>query len=206
MSYISISKQVSSKYTVNKSIFISIAMPIDDVSCVKNYIDSIEMQYPDATHYCYAALTLNSAKCSDDGEPSGTAGMPILEVIKRKGLINVIVVVVRYYGGVKLGSGGLIRAYSQSASEILDAADKVTYYEAIIAEVTVNYSFVKPLNNNLVNAAILINTEYETTVTLTYKVLQINLDKFNEIVNDTTSCKAVISLHQMRMMPYDMKN
>ena len=112
------------EFVVEKSRFISFACQVSTVGQANFFIESISKQHYDATHNCYAYLTDDGQKFSDDGEPQGTAGMPILNAIKGKNLHNVAVVVTRYFGGIKLGAGGLVRAYGKSASEALDGSEK----------------------------------------------------------------------------------
>ena len=106
----SIQKEITSEIIINKSRFITILTNINDIDKVKEKLEEIKKKYKDATHYCYAYIINNHEKCSDNGEPSGTAGMPILNVLKQNDLTNILCVVIRYFGGIKLGAGGLIRA------------------------------------------------------------------------------------------------
>ncbi len=115
----SIKKELEYKYIINKSDFISVIKYIDDVNDVDLFIDELKKRYKDATHYCYAYIINNYKKCSDDKEPQGTAGLPILNVLEKNELTNVVCVVIRYFGGIKLGAGGLTRSYSKSVSDNL---------------------------------------------------------------------------------------
>ena len=107
---------------INKSKFIGIKKELTSLDEVKPFLLELRKEYKKATHICYAYVykkEVVSEKCSDDGEPSGTAGYPILNVIKKKNLTNVLVAVVRYFGGIKLGAGGLTRAYTKATAEVL---------------------------------------------------------------------------------------
>lgn len=107
---------------INKSRFISYKFDITNLSQVKEHLESLKKEHKKARHVCFAYVfngDVVSEKCSDDGEPSGTAGYPILNVIKKKNLTNVLVAVVRYFGGIKLGAGGLTRAYTKATAEVL---------------------------------------------------------------------------------------
>ena len=115
----SISENVICKQEINKSIFITELYKVKDINEVKNYIQEIKSKYKDATHYCYAYIIDNQKKSSDDGEPGGTAGVPIMEVLLKNDLNYILCIVIRYFGGIKLGSGGLVRAYSSSVSNAL---------------------------------------------------------------------------------------
>ena len=108
---------------INKSRFIAYRLELSSLEAVKPFLEKLKKEHKKARHICYAYVynreTVNE-KCSDDGEPGGTAGYPILNVIKKKNLTNVLVVVVRYFGGIKLGAGGLTRAYTKACSGVLD--------------------------------------------------------------------------------------
>lgn len=107
---------------INKSKFYAFVYPISSEEQAKEYIALLEDKYADATHVCTAYLLSNPKveKANDDGEPSGTAGKPMLELLKKKGLDNVLLAVVRYFGGIKLGAGGLVRAYTNAGNLVLD--------------------------------------------------------------------------------------
>jgi uncharacterized YigZ family protein len=111
------------EYEIKKSRFIGFTFLVSSEEEIDRHLSIIRKEHSSATHVCYGYTLNSSAKCSDDGEPSGTAGLPILEVIKKNGLNNVLVVVVRYFGGIKLGAGGLIRAYSRCASDTIKGSD-----------------------------------------------------------------------------------
>ncbi|NLE06207.1 MAG: DUF3795 domain-containing protein, partial [Crenarchaeota archaeon] len=114
--YKSIHKYGRDEIIINKSKFIGTAAPVENEEEAVSFIESIRKEFKDATHNCYAYVigeNRNIQRYSDDGEPSGTAGMPILNVINQENLINVAVVVTRYFGGVLLGAGGLVRAYTK---------------------------------------------------------------------------------------------
>ena len=106
---------------IDKSKFITTLYPVESVEEIECVLTATRKKYYDATHNCYAYIFDNGRiqKCSDDGEPGGTAGYPILNVLKKKNLTNVLVAVVRYFGGIKLGAGGLTRAYTKSAAGVL---------------------------------------------------------------------------------------
>ncbi|MBR1954716.1 MAG: YigZ family protein, partial [Clostridia bacterium] len=134
---------------IEKSRFIATAIHVDSVEEAQEFIASKRKKYFDATHNCYGYLIGDKAKFSDDGEPQGTAGMPIYECIKNSKIDHVCVVVTRYFGGIKLGAGGLVRAYSGSCAEALKTATKVYMTDCTIAEVVVDYSLLKGLRKVL---------------------------------------------------------
>lgn len=120
-------------YEINKSKFIGFAYHVENVEEVESRLRYIRSLHQKATHVCYGYVveSPNIEKCSDDGEPDGTAGRPILEVIKKCSITNVLIVVVRYFGGIKLGAGGLLRAYSTSAKNTIDSTSLVEYQKAL---------------------------------------------------------------------------
>ena len=119
---------------IQRSEFITVLCPINTQDEAKNILDELRKSYPKATHYCYAYILESYMKFSDDGEPSGTAGKPMLGVLQSKNISNVLAVVIRYFGGIKLGAGGLLRAYVNSVSSALDRA---ILYEKKLLDVAV---------------------------------------------------------------------
>jgi len=143
--YLSVADETKTEKTIEKSRFITTSRHVENEEEAKAFIAEVSEKYSDATHNCYAYIcdkAGNFLRFSDDGEPQGTAGMPILEVLKSKRLAETAVVVTRYFGGIKLGAGGLVRAYSGCAAENLDAAQKVRYETCSELKVTVGYSSV----------------------------------------------------------------
>ena len=124
---ISIDKSYEDLYVINKSKFLSFVFPVTTEEEAKQILHSLRQKYSDATHVCsaYSLSCPKIEKADDDGEPSGTAGKPMLELIKKKKLENILLVVVRYFGGIKLGAGGLVRAYTNSGNLVLDKAQVV---------------------------------------------------------------------------------
>lgn len=108
---------------IKKSRFLAWVEPIADASAAKARIEALRRQYPDARHVCFAFYVQGNSGMSDDGEPSGTAGKPMFNVLNHKNLVNVLAVVVRYFGGIKLGAGGLSRAYGGAVSQALESAE-----------------------------------------------------------------------------------
>ena len=130
-SYVGIEKISSFTLIEKKSRFYAFAIPVMQKTEIKNYLNDFRIKYSDATHICYAYVINDNGvqeKFSDDGEPSGTAGNPICAVIKKRNLTNVLIIVVRYFGKIKLGAGGLIRAYSSCASGVLDECIEHKYF------------------------------------------------------------------------------
>ena len=128
---VSIDKEYEALYEIQKSKFYSFAYPVFDVDKVNEILARIRVEHKTATHVCYAyVLDLpKTEKMSDDGEPGGTAGKPMLELIKKKKLSNVLLIIVRYFGGIKLGAGGLVRAYTNAGNMALNDAVTREFYE-----------------------------------------------------------------------------
>ena len=130
-----ITERVTCEIEVKKSRFITCLIPITDKNDVKEKIEQVKKEYPGATHYCYAYILLHDKKCSDDKEPSKTAGQPILNVLEKHHLYYTLAIVIRYFGGIKLGAGGLVRAYTQATSQALEQG------EIVVKEKTPYYAF-----------------------------------------------------------------
>lgn len=105
---------------INKSRFITVLVKVKNIEEVKSNLENIRNVYKDATHYCYAYIIDDMRKSSDDGEPGGTAGVPMMEILLKNELNYVLCIVVRYFGGIKLGAGGLVRAYASSCKDALE--------------------------------------------------------------------------------------
>lgn len=141
-SYITIHKYASFEYEDRKSIFIGEARPVTTEDEALAFIDAVKKRYPDARHHVYAyVLRENSImRFSDDGEPQGTAGMPVLDVIRKNGLTNTVIVVTRYFGGTLLGTGGLVRAYTAAALGAIENAEIITYDVYVSVNIETTYS------------------------------------------------------------------
>ena len=181
--YLSVKGECETQKIIEKSRFIATSKHISSEEEAKDFIADMRRRYPDATHNCYAYIADNLGnfpRFSDDGEPSGTAGMPILDVIKNKKLYETAVVVTRYFGGIKLGAGGLVRAYSGSAAENLEQAEKVLYDTCSQSEYSVDYSSVDAVMRYCSeNSASIINTLYSDDVTFVIAIKKAQEEKFN---------------------------
>lgn len=193
--YLSVNGECRTRKTIEKSQFITTARHISSEEEAQNFIAEMRKKYADATHNCYAYVADRLGNClrfSDDGEPSGTAGMPILDVIRNKKLYETAVVVTRYFGGIKLGAGGLVRAYSGCASENLDATQKVLYEMCSQSEYTVAYQSVDLFFRFFSEkSADIIEIRYENDVTFVVAVKksqeqEINLSLINRLNGKVT--------------------
>lgn len=131
----SIKENVTNKIEINKSIFITELIKVKDKDEINKYLEEIKNKYKDATHYCYAYIIDDYKKSSDDGEPGGTAGVPIMDTLNKANLNYILCIVIRYFGGIKLGAGGLVRAYRKSVSDALtqtELNELINGYEIIL--------------------------------------------------------------------------
>ena len=143
LSYKTLRAENSAEFVINKSRFIGYGCPCETEEEALAFLARIRQKHKDATHNCYAYIIgLNSGimRYSDDGEPGGTAGMPIIEVMKARGVVNCAVVVTRYFGGILLGTGGLVRAYTAAASGALQSAELVSMRLVVDCKVRVSYA------------------------------------------------------------------
>ena len=155
--------------TIKNSRFITLLIKIYDDTDINDIFNNVKESYPKATHYCYAYITDNFKKSSDDGEPGGTAGMPMLNVLEKEEMINTLVITIRYFGGIKLGAGGLVRAYSKSVREAIDNADTVEVEKGYLIRVKCSYDEQKELDYilkkyNVVNKEYLENVTYNVFI------------------------------------------
>ena len=171
---------------IKKSEFICTLIPLNDENKINETIDFYKEKYKDATHNCIAYLVGTKERANDDGEPSGTAGLPMLNVLKKQELSNIIAIVTRYFGGIKLGAGGLTRAYSQAVAEALKEANIVEKHLIDVYDVSLDYSFTKKFEHLLkVNAIDCINKEYSDQVT--YRLYIDDLSFFDTIQELTSN-------------------
>lgn len=199
-SYKSIHQYGRDEITINKSRFICSTAPVNTEEEAIEFIEKIKKEFKDARHNVYAYTVgenSNVQRFTDDGEPSGTAGMPVLNVINQEELKNVVVVVTRYFGGILLGAGGLVRAYTKSAKVGLEnglIVDKVLYYEISIK---IEYTMLGKIENELnKNKFIIKDKKYEADVNLIILARDDDIEKLNNLINEVTSGKARVNLGQ----------
>lgn len=178
-------------YEEKKSRFIATAVPVSSEEEAMNFIASTKKKYWDARHNCSAFIIGERGqltRCSDDGEPSGTAGRPMLEVLSGAGLTNVCVVVTRYFGGTLLGTGGLVRAYTQAVKDALDNSIIGRVSKGVLIEVILDYNDVGSvkylLEKNDLDCS---DVDYAADVTMR---LRIKTEAADSIEKDITECTA----------------
>lgn len=176
---------------INKSRFIGYAMPINSEEEALAFIDKIKANHRDATHNVYAYVfgkDSNIQRFSDDGEPSGTAGIPVLEVIKKENLRNVVVVVTRYFGGTKLGAGGLIRAYTRGAKIGLDSGNMVDMILHAKIKIRIDYTLYGKVENYLINENYIVDESvFDDGVNVFVYIEDSKIEDFTKIITDLTN-------------------
>ena len=173
--YTTVAQLTVTEKHVEKSRFICALKGISNAEEAKDFIAEICKAHPFATHNCYAYITEEEQairmKYSDDGEPQGTAGLPMLEVLKLNGLHNVVAVVTRYFGGIKLCAGGLVRAYSSSVADAVKSAKLATSIGATLWEIRCDYENYTPLLKLLTNfGAEKVDTQFDSEVIVTVAI------------------------------------
>lgn len=184
--------------TIEKSTFIGYAKPIKTEEEAVEFINEIKKKHKDARHNVWAytvGKSMNIQRYSDDGEPQGTAGIPTLEVIKKEDLRDVVVVVTRYFGGIKLGAGGLVRAYTKGAKIGLEAGkiiEKIMYQEV---KIKIDYNQLGKVQNEIMNMGYFIkDTIYEDNVEIIVYSRANKKEAIIERINDITSATAQITI------------
>ena len=142
----SIKENSSDFLEINKSKFYTFLYRVNTYQEVNLYLEEVRKLYKDATHYCFAYKIGNIQKFSDDGEPSGTAGLPIMDVIQKRNLDYVLCIVVRYFGGIKLGAGGLVRAYSNACKQGFDKCQIIELVDGYEIRLEANYETQKQID------------------------------------------------------------
>jgi uncharacterized YigZ family protein len=185
---------ITHQIEIDKSIFIGILFPLDDPSNIKDLIEEAKMMFPKANHYCSASLYgegLEHATSSDDGEPQRTAGIPILEVLKHNNITNVLCVVVRYFGGIKLGAGGLVRAYSKATAEVLKSAPFYEKKEMEGYHITFDYALISKVDHILEDIAIIKDKVYLENVSYQIYFKEKDISVFDEIKHQFKSIESL---------------
>lgn len=195
----------TAEYEIKKSIFLSAVKHVETEESAREFLQEMKKKYFDATHNCSAWILGENGdkqKSNDDGEPGGTAGNPILDAIKKNELTNIAVVVTRYFGGIKLGAGGLIRAYSHTAA--LGIANskivQMTTFQKIA--VTLEYPFLAQVENFLRNKKIRVeNSEYAVDVTINILIEPEGVESFLEDLTELTAANFLADVQEKILIP-----
>lgn len=177
---------------VKKSRFIACVEPVTGREEALARVAQLKKEYPDATHVCWALLAGGQSAAHDDGEPSGTAGRPMLEVLRHQDLQGVLASVVRFFGGVKLGTGGLVRAYTDAVAQALLKSDKVPLVHKILQSCRVPYAMEGMVRRELTQSqGDLRSVAHDSEVTLTWEITDMAGAILTERLNETGMGKLV---------------
>lgn len=194
--YVSVAAPASIEQVIKKSRFIADVFPISNADDVAAACQAIHDKHPAATHICYAykcGLDTQTVRFSDAGEPSGTAGRPILEVIEREQLLNTLVVVTRYFGGVLLGAAGLVRAYAGAASAVIAAAGKAHYEWHATYAITVDYAAWGRVERLLREQGYrFASPQFGAAVMCQCAVPAVQIERWQSMLQDATGGQAVV--------------
>ena len=208
-SIITIKQAHSIENVISKTRFIAYIKPVSTENEAKAFIDEIKTKHKDATHNCSAYTVgpeMNIQKANDDGEPSGTAGIPMLEILKKQEIHNVCVVVTRYFGGIKLGAGGLIRAYSGAVRDVIYDIGRVELREAIPVTVTLDYDQTGKFEYELASTTFLLREQFYTDkVSYQIDVVKNEYDAFIDFLNRITSGNYDLKQEDLKLLPFDIE-
>lgn len=206
--YFSLKGETVTEKIIEKSRFITISRHICGDEEAKAFIAGICAKYPDATHNCYAYVADklgNTLRFSDNGEPQGTAGMPMLEVLRANKLREAAVVVTRYFGGIKLGAGGLVRAYSGCVAENIAAAEIVSYEPCVESAYVFDYPEVDAAMRYFSSRGVdIFNSDYANAVTFTVAVKKQEEEAFNRALINAVNGKVAIKKLREYYFPFSL--
>lgn len=206
-SYITIANEFRTEYIIEKSRFIATIAPVSTEEEAQAFIQRISKEFWDATHNCTAYAIgprQEQQRSSDNGEPSGTAGKPMLEVLKKTAITNVAVVVTRYFGGIKLGAGGLIRAYSHSVAKAVQEGPKLLIAPRQIVSLTIDYSYFESVERQLQTLGLPYQSSFTDTISLEIYVEPNFVNDLETTITNLTGGNLLWELQDIRMveLPY----
>ena len=193
----SIKTKIETTITIKHSEFISILTPVGSIDEVKNHLNHIKEKHPNANHHCYAYIIGDHQeiqKANDDGEPTQTAGIPILEVFKKNEITNILCVVIRYFGGIKLGAGGLIRAYSKSASEALKLATLTSKKTYLTLKIQTCFDLIGAMEHHLPQYGTLLDREYSDKVAFTLEIKKGMFERLQNTIREISNNQANVKV------------
>lgn len=187
-----IAEDVLTQQIISKSKFLSYLAPVSDEDEAKEYLRMIKKEHPKATHHCSAFIVGDIERSNDDGEPASSAGLPMLQVLRGSDLDNVIAVVVRYYGGTKLGVGGLIRAYGSSVTMSIEEAKILEPKWVYTVALTFPYDMINPVETLAEGVSEIIDREYTDNVTYILQLENIeDLDDLSDVTKGTGEMEVI---------------
>ena len=194
--YLTVSREAAAELEEKKSRFIATVRPVADEEDARGFIEALRSKYWNATHNVYAYYICGGnlqQKFSDDGEPSGTAGLPVLEAIRKLDVQDVAVIVTRYFGGTLLGASGLVRAYGKSAAMGIEAAEIVKRQLCIETGITLDYSLLGKLQALAASQGYRVkDTVYAQDVDMYLYIPVDEFEAFSAMVTEATNAKAIV--------------
>ncbi len=188
--YRTVEKTGETEYVISRSRFIGRCFAVHDEQEVLSILEAIRKQHWDARHNCFAyRLRSGAARYSDDGEPQGTAGLPILEVLTKRDLYDVLVVSTRYFGGILLGAGGLVRAYTRSAADAVDAAGLVSMEPCTVFSVHAAYPNWSAAQSVMERFGTVAHTEFSDAVTCRFFCRATDAERFLKALTERTEAR-----------------
>jgi len=204
--YTTVAGHGQAEIVIRKSRFIANVAPVASEEAAWAFIERIRAEHPDATHNCFAFKAGASQRMSDDGEPSGTAGRPIFEVLEKMGLSDTCIVVTRYFGGILLGAGGLVRAYSQAAAAGVEAAGLTEAITAVDLRVRVDYSLLGKVQYLLQQVgALTLDSQFGHEVLLDFRIRADELPAVEAALAEASAGRIVPELLGERLVGYDLR-
>jgi uncharacterized YigZ family protein len=205
-SYTTLERAAAAEFTERKSVFIGCAAPVKTADEAIEFIAKVRSEYSGASHVVYAYLLHdeNIMRYSDDGEPQGTAGIPVLDVIRKGGFCDAVIAVARYFGGVLLGAGGLVRAYTAAAALAVKKAHVISYEEYTVFEMRCNYADYQKIEHEMPKYGIKNdNTDFGEYITLKLAISSAVFDKFLARISELTSGRVPLEITGKR---FDKQN
>lgn len=205
--YRTIAENTENRTEIRRSVFVATIARVETTESAEEFVRGIKKRYSDATHNCYAYIVGSecpSARFSDDGEPSGTAGQPMLEVLRKKGLADVAVVVTRYFGGIKLGAGGLVSAYTDSVARVVGKAGVAEMVPCALFSVSADYQQFARVDSALTRAGgVKRGAEYADKVQALYAVREDGVQNFLRALSEAAGGEIAATAAGSLYLPSD---
>ncbi len=206
--YLTVFSETETEYVEKRSRFIATLRHCETEQEAGAFLEEMRSKYWDARHNCFAYSVDCGKLCrfSDDGEPHGTAGKPMLDVIAGSGITNIAVVVTRYFGGILLGTGGLVRAYSKSVQDVLAAAQVVRMVPSVVLSITCDYTeHGKLVNLITAQEGNITDTEFTDRVSVEFCLKNELVEKFSKNLTETFSARLQYEIKEKKLMPFKEK-
>ena len=203
--YRTVKSAATAEFTERRSRFIGILAPAATAEEARAFLENLRREHREARHVCFAYRTEDGVKFSDDGEPAGTAGQPLMQLLERGELQNCVLAVVRYFGGILLGAGGLLRAYTHAGAIAVDAADVVTMRPCKVFEVACDYGTYGGIRPLLEQNGTVLDCVFEQDVRLTAALLPDRVEAVNAALTEQTAGRVCGKVTGECALPFDDK-